>query len=78
MRQFTRLLVWWYFYGPLNLAVDCSRLPVPEEYHVDYSSSLLGSSVDTSLREFTKAFGVFHLPRTSSTFAVVCAGWFCW
>ena len=32
MRQFTRLLVWWYFSGPLYLAVDCSTLPVPEEY----------------------------------------------
>ena len=89
MRQFTRLLVWWYFYGPLFLAVDCSTLPVPEEYIMwiilgdDFRmdavfSSLLGSSVDTSLRRFTDTFAVFHLPRSSSTLAVVCAGWLCW
>ena len=68
MRQFTRLLVWWYFYVPLYLAVDCSTLPVLEEYIMwiilenDFRmdavfSSLLGSSVDTSLRQFTEAFG---------------------
>ena len=64
MRQFTRLLVWRYFHVPLYLAVDCSTLPVPEECIVwiivgdDFRmdavfSSLLGSSVDTSLRHFT-------------------------
>ena len=89
MRQFPRLLVRWCFYGPLYLAVVCSTLSVPEEYNTwiilgdDFRMdavfiSLLGSSVDTSLRQFTEAFGVFHLPRSSSTFAVVCAGWFCW
>ena len=40
-------------------------------------SALLGSTLDTSFRHFTEAFGAFDLPRSSSTWAVVCAGWFC-
>ena len=39
---------------------------------------LLGSLVDSSLRQFSEASGVFHLPLSSSTSAVVRAGWFCW
>ena len=65
MRQFPRLLARWYFYGPLYLAVDCSTLSVPEEYNTwiilgdDFRmdavfSSLLGSTVETSLRQLRR------------------------
>ena len=38
----------------------------------------VGSTLDTCFRQFTEAFGVFHkLPRSSSTWAVVCPGQFC-
>ena len=57
-----------YFYGPLHLAVNCSTLFVPEEYNTwiflgdDFRmdavfSSLLGSTVDTYLCQFTEVCG---------------------
>ena len=66
MRQFTRYLVWWYFYGPLHLAAHRSMLSVPEEcsYAVFWEitsgyavfSSLLGSTVDSYLCQFMEAW----------------------
>ena len=72
MRQFTRLLVWWYFYGPLYLAVDCSTLSVPEEDNTwiilgdDFGmdavfSSFFRSTVDTYSCQFTEACGISRI-----------------
>ena len=88
-RQFTRLLVWWYFYSPLYLAVDCSTLPVPEEcimwvilgddFRMDaVFSSLLGLTVDTSLRQFTEAFGVFSPAALVVDIGSGMCWLFCW
>ena len=42
-------------------------------------SAPVGSTMDACFRQFTEAFGVFlDLRRSSSTLAVVCAGWFGW
>ena len=82
-RQFTRLLVWWYFYVPLYLAVDCSTLPVLEEYIMwiilgdDFRmdavfSFLLGSSVDMLLAVYGRR-GYCLRKQRNAWFSVVHA-----